>query len=200
MAFDEKYRNVTIKGSHFPGAKYRNDVDLKLNREMLGEYIPTLKRLGLKKGFELLLVAMADKEGFSAGTRSYRNNNPGNIGNTDSGANVKFATLEDGIRRQVQFINDLVAGKLPAYPMGKLKVIPPRYSEEIAKNAKVYGMSPWLPGYEFTFTGQIDQFVKIYSTGARAGNNYINNIVSHFHANGLKITPESKIQDIIKLQ
>jgi hypothetical protein len=60
-------------------------------------------------------------------------------------------------------------------------------------------MSPYLPGYQFTFTGQLDQFVKIYSTGARAGNSYINTIVSYFQMNGLSIQPQSKLQDIVKM-
>ena len=60
-------------------------------------------------------------------------------------------------------------------------------------------MSPYLPGYEFTFTGQLDQFVKIYSTGARGGNSYLSMIISYFNQNGLSIKPESKIQDVIKL-
>lgn len=61
------------------------------------------------------------------------------------------------------------------------------------------GINPYLPGYRFVFTGQIDQYVKIYSTGARGGNSYINIIVSWFKKNGIDITPESRIQDIIKI-
>jgi hypothetical protein len=45
----------------------------------------------------------------------------------------------------------------------------------------------------------LDQFVKIYSTGARGGNSYLSMIVSYFNQNGLSIKPESKIQDVIKL-
>ena len=61
-------------------------------------------------------------------------------------------------------------------------------------------MSPYLPGYNFVFTGQLDQFVKIYATGARAGNGYVNMIISYFKKNGIYITPKSKIQDIIKIK
>ena len=60
-------------------------------------------------------------------------------------------------------------------------------------------MSPYLPGYEFIYTGQLDQFVKIYATGARGGNGYVSLIISYFKKNGITITPQSKIQDIIKL-
>jgi hypothetical protein len=57
-----------------------------------------------------------------------------------------------------------------------------------------------VPGYDFTFTGQLDQFVKIYSTGARAGNGYLSMIISFFNQNGISIGPDSKIQDIIKIK
>lgn len=196
--FDLKYKDKIIKGSTFPDKPYKI-VSVKLNPAMLDEYIPALETIpGLSKGMKLLITVMAFKEGFYKGTRSYSNNNPGNIGNTDSGANKKMPTMVDGIKLQVSFINDVINGKNKAFPMGQKKLIPSYFSNEIAKNSVKYGMSPYLPGYEFVFTGQLDQFVKIYSTGARAGNSYINTIVSYFKQNGVDITPESKIQDIIK--
>lgn len=196
-----KYKNVIIEGSTFPDKPYRSDVQVALNSDMKNTYLPALNKVlpNGPKGLKLLLTIMAVKEGYKKGTRSYRTNNPGNIGNVDSGANRSLPTLGDGILLQKQFIEDIVAGKKAMFPMNKEKLIPPYYSKEIAKNPKVYGMSPWLPGYRFVFTGQIDQFVKIYSTGARGGNSYINLIVSYFKANGLTITPESKLQDIIQM-
>ena len=83
--------------------------------------------------------------------------------------------------------------------MGKEKYIKPYYSPEIAKNSKLYGMSPYLPGYRFIFDGSIEQYVKIYATGARAGNSYLSTIISFFRANGLEINEKSKIQEIIKM-
>ena len=75
--------------------------------------------------------------------------------------------------------------------------IKPYYSQEIANNPQ-YGLPPYLPGYNFTYTGQIDQYVKIYATGARAGNSYLSQIISYFNQEDLgSLTPESKIQDII---
>lgn len=197
----EKYKNVTIEGSTFPDKPYSDTIAIKLNAEMVNEYLPALKQVmpNGPKGFQLLLTIMAYHEGFSKGSRSYRTNNPGNIGNVDSGANQTLKTLNDGILRQISYVEKIISGKNSAYPMGKPVTIKPYYSEEIAKNAKTYGMSPWLPGYQFVFSGQLDQFVKIYSTGARGGNSYINTIVSYFKQNGIKIAPSSKIQDIIKL-
>jgi hypothetical protein len=199
--FDEKYKGVTIEGSHFPDKPISSNSKVRLTKEMKNEYLPTLERVMGDEplGFRLLCTVMAIKEGFYSGTRSYRYNNPGNIGNTDSGANKGYPTLEAGILRQKEYITQIAEGKHRAYPMGKMKLIKPYYSKEIAKNAKLYGMSPYVPGYKFVFTGQLDQFVKIYATAARAGNRYLSTIQSYFKANGLEINAQSKIQDIIKM-
>jgi len=199
--FDEKYRGVTIKGSVFPDKPISPNVRIRLNKEILEEYLPVLEIVmsDQPRGFRLLCTIMAYKEGFRKGTRSYRTNNPGNIGNTDSGANKHNGTLQSGIKLQKEYILKIVNGQHKAYPMGKRKLIKPYYSPEIAKHSKLYGMSPYVPGYDFIFTGQLDQFVKIYATGARAGNSYLSMIVSFFKKNGIDINAQSKIQDIIKL-
>lgn len=198
----KKWDGVIIKGSVFPDAPISNRVSVRLNSEMVNEYLPALHDVMGNEplGFRLLVTVMAYKEGFRKGTRSYRYNNPGNIGNTDSGANASRPSLGSGILLQKDYIEKIISGKHSAYPMGKRKLIKPYYSPEIAKNQKLYGMSPYVPGYDFIFTGQIDQFVKIYSTGARAGNGYVNMIISYFANNGITIGPESKIQDIIKIK
>lgn len=200
--FDEKYKGVVIEGSVFPDKPISWNARVRLNKEMVEEYLPAMERVmaGEPEGFKLLITIMAYKEGFRKGTRSYRHNNPGNIGNTDSGANKTLSSLEDGIRLQKEYVESIVAGEHRAYPMGRQKFIRPYFSKEIAKHTKLYGMSPYVPGYKFTFTGQLDQFVKIYSTGARAGNGYVNMIISYFNKNGMYITPQSRIQDIIKMK
>jgi hypothetical protein len=199
--FDTKYKGVIIEGSHFPDKPIKDNMNVRMTREIKEEYLPTIERVmpGAPKGFKLLCTIMAIKEGFYKGTRSYRYNNPGNIGNTDSGANKGYPTLEAGILRQKEYITQIAEGKHRAYPMGKEKVIKPYYSKEIARNARLYGMSPYVPGYRFVFTGQLDQFVKIYATGARAGNSYLSMIISYFKKNGIELTGQSKIQDIIKM-
>lgn len=198
--FDETYKDKIIQGSHFPGApilKY----NISLNKEMRTEYVPLANEIfkDTTKGLQLLCTIMAYKEGFRVGTRSYRTNNPGNIGNTDSGANKSIRSLKDGIMLQRIFVLNIIKNGNKNFPLGKKVRKKPFFSEEIAKNSKVYGMSPYLPGYEFIFTGQLDQFVKIYSTGARGGNTYLSMIISFFAQNGYIITPETKLQDIIKL-
>jgi hypothetical protein len=169
-----------------------------LNATIINEYIPALLKAfpSGPKGLQLLLTAMTYQEGFRKGTRSYRTNNPGNIGNTDSGRFVQAPTLEEGIKMQAAFIQSVAGGLKSAYPMNKQVLLPQFYSKEIAANPQ-YGLPANVPGYKFIFTGQLDQFVKIYSTGARATNNYINVVVSYLGANGLVITPQSKLQDII---
>lgn len=200
-AEDNSYKDVTFQGSVFPDKPIKTNLVINLGKEMTNEYLPSLEIAmnGQPKGFKLLCTIMAHKEGFYSGSRSYKTNNPGNIGNTDSGANKKNLTLVDGILLQRDYILSIVDGKNKSYPMGQKKVIKPYYSPEIAKNAKTYGISPYVPGYEFIFTGQLDQFVKIYSTGARAGNGYLSMIISYFNQNGITIGPDSKIQDIIKI-
>ena len=195
----EKYKGVTIQGSHFPDKPILNNVKISFNKEILEEYIPTIEKMNVSKGLNLLLIIMTDHEGFKVGTRSYRTNNPGNIGNTDSGANVKLASLTEGIQRQIDYFTRIIDGKSKTYPMNKLVTIKPYYSSEIAKNIKTYQMSPYVPGYKFIFTGQLDQFIKIYSTGARAGNSYLNQIISFFKNHGITVTPETTLYDINRI-
>jgi hypothetical protein len=202
MSFDEKYKGVTIKGASLPDFEVSSKMWIRLSKEIESEYIPKLNDTLLYDpiGLKLLMIIMTQKEGYYKGTRSYRTNNPGNIGNTDNGLNKQIESLSEGIQAQKNYILKVAEGKHSAYPMGKRKIIKPYYSPEIAKHSKLYGMSPYLPGYDFVYTGELQQFVKIYSTGARGGNSYLSMIISYFAKNGIVLTPTSKIQDIIKLQ
>lgn len=197
----ENYKNATFDGSTFPGDPYR-DLPVHLTTHIVKTYQPALDKLlpNGPKGLKLLLTIMANTEGFKPGSRSYDNNNPGNIGNTDNGKNKKLPTLEAGIQLQIKHLQDIAAGKKKAYPMGKAVHLRYDFSPEIENNKRTYGAkSGHIPGYRFVFTGQLDQFVKIYATLPRVNNVYINTIVSYFKMNGLAITPESKLQDIILL-
>lgn len=203
----KSYKGVTFKGSTFPDDPYRH-IKVVIDEPVIKEYIPAFDKAfpGATKGLKLLLTSMTDSEGFYPATatrdasRSYRTKNPGNIGNMDNGSNRRLLTLEDGIKLQVSFIQGIAAGTSHHYPMNVFIDIEPFWSAEVEKNKVKYGRPDgYYPGYEFTFTGQLDQFVKIYSVGARATNSYINQMVSYFADNGLTITPESKIQDIIKM-
>ncbi len=209
MSAKEWEKNGTmVDGSKVPSnlsgpPQYNKKVTI--NDTMKKEYIPTIKGItGYSNGAKLLAIVMAQKEGFKAGTRSYRTNNPGNIGNTDSGSNKQLKTLADGIRLQLDYITKVANGQHSAYPLGQLKVMKPYYSPEIAKNngpkGPYKGMTAYLPGYKFTYTGKIEQYCKIYATGSRTGNSYITMIVSWFRQNGYNtVTEETTIKQIIAL-
>lgn len=195
---DAKYKDKVIKGSVFPDKAVSNKVKIAFTAEMQNEYIPTIEKMKIGKGMKLLCTIMASQEGFFKKSRSYKTNNPGNIGNTDSGQNKSIATLADGIKLQVDFITGIVNGTKKNFPLGKQVNIKPYFSPEIAKHPN-YGLSPYLPGYSFVFTGQLDQFIKIYSTGARATNSYLSLIVSHFANNGIPITAQTTLAEISKI-
>lgn len=202
MALDYKKFNVlVIKGSTFPDDPYRYE-PLKLGAYVVNEYIPALNKAlpDEPKGLKLLLAIMTNTEGFKPGSRSYRNNNPGNIGNTDDGKNKKLASLEEGIKLQAEHVKAMAEGKKKTFPIGKPVKLSNYFSKEIAANPGNYrAKTGWAPAYEFTCTGALSEFVKVYAVAARVNNSYINNIVSYFKDNGITITPESKIQDIIKM-
>lgn len=194
----KSYKDITFPGSTFPDDSYRH-IPVKIDQHILDHYIPAMPPMA--KGLKLLLIAMTDMEGFRPGSKSYRTNNPGNVGNTDSGATNGFATLTAGITAQAAFIQAISAGQKKYYPLGKQVVLKPGWSAEVDKNKKLYGRPDgYYPGYSFTYTGQLDQFIKIYSTGARFTNVYINQIVSYFADNGIVITPTSTLAEIISIQ
>lgn len=198
MATPKSYKDVVFQGATFPDAPYTT-FPVKLNDTITKEYLPALNTAlpDAPKGLKLLITAMTSMEGFTKGSRSYRTNNPANVGNTDNGANNTFTTLADGIKAQAKFIQDIAAGNKKPYPLNKQVDIKPFYSPEIAKNQATYGISPYVAGYSFLYTGQLDQFLKIYSTGARVSNNYPNTIISYFKQNGITILPIDTLQHII---
>lgn len=198
---DTKYKDMVINGSVFSGAPINDEVKISFNEEILKEYIPALDNVVPKEqiGLKALMLIMTNKEGFSKKTKSYKTKNPGNIGNTDSGATNGFKTLEEGVMAQMNYVQKVAWGKHKAYPVGEEVFLKPYYSKEIAANQKTYGMSPYLPGYRFRYIGQLDQFVKIYSTGARAGNSYLSMIISYFKNLGIHVTPETTLRQITEI-
>ena len=171
---------------------------ITFNSSMKTKYFPAIKNIREKKGVKLLALVMAQKEGFYPKSRSYKTNNPGNIGNTDAGGNNNFPTLKDGIKGQIKYLKKVASGRHSAYPIGRTKDIKPYYSPEIDKNQKSYQLTPYLPGYKFKYTGTIEQFVKIYATGARGGNSYISTIVSFFRKNGFtSCTEKTTIKQLV---
>ena len=202
---DTTWKNKTIEGSVFPGKPYLFK-EVVLNATIKNEYLPELAKFPRNKGLKLLATAMTHQEGFvnREGTVhdsvSYKTKNPGNVGNMDNGQKKVFATLYDGVKAQLEKLTEIAEGKNKAYPIGKEYKIKPYYSDEIAHNCVKYQKSPWVPGYHFVYTGQLQQFVKIYATGARSGNGYLNTIISYFQQNGFIITGETTLLEIINLK
>lgn len=197
-----KFKGLVVKGSTVPDGVYQVQ-KVSLGSHIKHKYLPAAERV-LKDqplGLKLLLIIMADTEGYYPGSRSYDTNNPGNIGNNDAGKNVRYKTIEEGIEKQLSEIIEVVEGRDKYFRLGKEMNLQWGFSEEMEKNKRRYQVeSGFYPGYKFVFTGQIDQYVKIYATLPRVNNVYVNRIVSWFHQNGFThVTPESKIQDLVKL-
>lgn len=201
----KSYKGVVIEGATFPDDTYHT-VPIKLGISMNTEYLPALDRAlpNETRGMKLFCTSFAYIEGFHAGpppSRSYRTKNPGNVGNTDNGTNIVINTLEDGIRKQAKFFHDIANGLSNHYPLNHDIILSTPHSAEIAANPKTYGnISADPPTYHFHFTGQLDQFTKIYSTGSRSTNVYINTIISYFALNGITISPTTTLQEIIAIK
>ena len=206
MTNKHKYQDLVIKGSKAPEGEVRNNIKVTFSKEILHEYIPLWEKIEAPRGIKLLALIMAQKEGFyidSKGipSRSYRTKNPANIGNVDSGKNKGFNTLKDGIEYQINFLLNIANGNNSLYPLGKVKTLKPFYSKEIANNQKTYWLEPYCPGYEFDpYTGRLDEFIKIYSTGARQKNTYLSLIVSYFKNMGYDITEATTLGEILKIK
>ena len=191
-------RNIAAPSRGTPPTNTRK---VSLSSKIQSEYLPAINKIaGYTKGTKLLATVMAQQEGFKEGSKSYRTNNPGNIGNTDNGKTKRYSTLKEGIIAQLDYVKNVAAGKASAYPLNQNKIIKPYYSPEIDKNQTNYQLTPYLPGYKFLpYTGTLEQFVKIYATGARGGNTYLSTILSYFKKNGYNITEKTTIAEIIKI-
>jgi hypothetical protein len=179
-----------IEGSKVPNSKVNRNVRITFSKELMNEYLPIINELYIPRGLKYLAIIMTIQEGFIKGSRSYRHNNPANIGNTDDGSNKSFKTLKQGVDAQIKYIIRVSEGKHKAYPLGKVKTIKPYFSPETGKI---------MNGYRFLYTGKLEQFVKIYATGARNGNAYLSLIISYFDNLGLEINEETTIAEIINI-
>ena len=163
-------------------------------------YIPTLDSIlpNIEYGIRLLMIAQTQFEGFFPANRtkpaslSFRTNNPGNIGNIDAGGKRFFPTLEAGIKAQYNHIIKVVTGRERNYPLGKVVSQP---------NQQFQNRSTTYPGFNFTYTGQLGQYLKIYSTGARLNNSYLNFIIGYFKKQGgITITSQTTLYDIYQIK
>ncbi len=161
-----------------PDAAQPTSIDLREPAKT--KYLNAQKTLNFSTAAKLLITAQTAMEGFSANTLSYKTNNPGNIGNTDDGKTRSFPTLEDGIKAQLTYLQIAQQGNAK----GSSYIVGGKY--DCALNGK--------------YDGSLYQYLRIYSTGARKNNNYVNAIIGYFKQNGKTITARTKISDIYKMQ
>ena len=152
-------------------------------------YIPALEKTipAGSKGIKLLITAQTQMEGFAPGTKSYRTNNPGNIGNTDNGGKRNFSSLEAGIKGQYDYAVGVALNTNKNYKLNERKKAPAIYDKDTQQN---------YPGIDFVFKGTLDQYLKIYSTGARKYDTYLNLVVNYFAKNGKTITGQTTLKQI----
>lgn len=106
-----------------------NDIEIGNNRIVVGDvwgFISRFFALIKNNRTEKWAKAIQEFEGYAEGTRSYRNNNPGNIKYTgytrslgalgqDSGGFAVFGTYEQGFEALKRFLADAKAGNLISY-------------------------------------------------------------------------------------
>jgi hypothetical protein len=177
--------------------KYFIDKNFELDRseDIKNKYITSLDRAGKdeKTGLKMLALAMTYMEGFRKGTISYETNNPGNIDNTDSGRKNYIRTLDEGIKLQLNLLKDIANAKDQNFPVGGIVSRSPYWSPDP-------NLRKWIPGMIFVYEGTLEQFLRVYATGCRNDNNYLNIVLSFFeeYFPG-KVTKNTKIKDIINL-
>ena len=173
-----------------------NNVEGKSQKYIYIEYLAEIENnteifRGLSKGLKCLMTAQAIHEGFYPGARAYTYKNPGNIGNTDSGANKNLSPLTKGILAQATYIREAAD---PGRKKGHHAYIqysqPNYYSPELKE---------CVPGFSFNYTGTLGQYLRIYSTAARLSNRYLSEIMGFFKYNGLTVNADTKLADIIKM-
>ena len=146
------------------------------NSIITSKYIPALNSVpGLSKGAKLLMISQTVHEGFAPGTKSFRTNNPGNIGNTDDGSIKSYTTILEGVKAQHGIVTRVANGTSKSYKIGS---------------------KPTCAIGNETYNGSLYQYLRIYSTGARDSNNYLNSIIGYFAQNGVTITPNTTIAQI----
>ncbi len=164
---------------------------VSINSSVKDKILPIINSSSYKssytKGHRMFALVWAQKEGFKPGSRSYRTNNPGNIGNTDSGKNREISTLQEGMDLLMDFIKKASEGNTKygkGWSFGE-KEISPNWSNEIANNPQTYKrVNGCLPGYKGNYQGQLGFFTKRYATFSRVSNGSLGRLITIFELNG----------------
>lgn len=116
------FNNQVSSSSNIPS---NNNIDNTLK--------PVANQLGMEKGVQTLILAQAQREGYYPGSRSFRNNNPGNLADSVLLENqfnaqlepavgggtrrfAQFPTLKDGLNAKYDYIKRIKDGKHKSYP------------------------------------------------------------------------------------
>jgi hypothetical protein len=199
MKVGEKFdkSKTVFLSAHFPYPitnQSRVDIDLSNPKRvhLYDKYLPIIDLVVEEPGLKLLALSMAYFEGYEPGTVAYKTNNPGNVGNTDEGKRRNFPNLKKGIQAQIEHILKIVDNKSRYYPVGEVVSVSPYYSKELKKT---------VPGFLFVYEGTLEQFLKIYATGPRDHNNYMNAVLTFFNTYypEANVKPETKISEIIQI-
>ncbi len=168
------------------------DIKAKNQQYIYEEYLPIIETNynNLSRGIKLLMIAQAIVEGYYPGSKAYTTKNPGNIGNTDSGATNSIGSLSAAANLQSTYIRE--AGD-PTRTRGHHKF--GQYNIKATDSQTIGCVAPLNENYQ----GELGTYLKIYATGARNNNNYLSFILGFFKYNGINIQYNSKIQDIIKI-
>ena len=154
------------------------------------EYIPARDAAlpSESKGLKTMITAHAIMEGFYKGSKSYTTNNPGNIGNVDTGGTVTYSTLADGIKAQRDYVKKVASNQHTAYKL----------NAHIQKPSVTYSGTTY-PAIDFFYNGSLEQYLKIYSTGARLNNAYVNFFINYAQKQGITIIPQTTVSQFIQM-
>lgn len=165
--------NTNVETNSYKSTTLGTSAKIASSEIIKNEYIPSLEKIfpQFPKGIKLLMAAQAQLEGFYPGSKSYRNNNPGNVG-TYGGIHVtSFPTLEKGIEAQWH------------------KVLKGALRVEGARSA-YYKPTDTLYKYLSTYAPSKDNNNPLI---------YTNFIIGYFNKNGITITANTTLEQIQKL-
>ena len=173
-----------------------NNTEGKSQKYIYAEYLAEIENnpavfKDLSKGLKCLMTAQAIHEGFYPGARAYTHKNPGNIGNTDNGANKNLSPLAQGILAQATYIKEAADSSRKKGHHAFIQYNQANYYSPELKEC--------VPGFSFTYAGTLGQYLRIYATAARLSNTYLSGIMGFFKYNGLTVDANTKLADIIKM-
>jgi len=193
--------DITIAGVRF------NNKDGKQQKYVIAEIMPIIKKdyENQTRGFKLLAIAQAIHEGFYPGAKAYTTKNPGNIGNTDSGASSNQLRLENGIKSLFNYIYQAAYKRDRAVArqenhLNQTHFIGTDIYRGSYDSESGTGLGKCVSGFKFNYTGTLGQYLLLYATGPRLSNNYLNSIIGFFALNNVKINNNTTLAEILAIQ